>query len=488
VLAFAGLLALPFSWAIGAMLAAGAVMMMASAVGQAARRRAAAAAAQAERAQGGVVLGVDERGHQIVLTEPQLAAHGLIVGASGAGKSTTLLGILEDRVRRGRAVVAIDFKGSPAFADRLRRAAQSAGTPFHLWTLDGPGHWNPLANGNPTVLKDKLIGAERFTEPHYQRAAERYVQTVFRVLQAAHPGRAPQLDEVVSLMEPRRLARVLRGVTPALSDQVHDYLAGLTPDQQSAVRGLGNRLAVLTESAAGPYLLPAGPSSGETIDLRRALERREVVVFSLNSSLYGKLAAQAGALVIQDLTTVMGQRQAQAGTHQPEQAIIGVDEFSGLGADIMLALFARGREAGMPVFAATQEMTDLDRAAPGFREQVLGIVSLKIAHRQDVPASARMVSEMIGTERVWEETRTIQSPFGRRTANRGTRRQVERPIVHPNEIKTLETGQVVMISKTPVARATRLRVLPPAPDSAQDTARRAGRALPPPRDGPDAGR
>jgi hypothetical protein len=42
-----------------------------------------------------------------------------------------------------------------------------------------------MSISNPTELKDKLIATERFTEPHYQRAAERYVQTVLRVLAQA---------------------------------------------------------------------------------------------------------------------------------------------------------------------------------------------------------------------------------------------------------------------------------------------------------------
>ena len=61
---------------------------------------------------------------------------------------------------------------------------------------------------------------------------------------------------------------------------------------------------------------------------------------------------------------------------------------------------------------ATQELTDLDRAAPGFREQVLGIISLKLAHRQDVPASARMISDMIGTEIVWDRPTTSRARWG----------------------------------------------------------------------------
>ena len=126
------------------------------------------------------MLGADERGRLVRLGDDELSAHGLILGASGAGKTTTLLTILTDQIRRGRPVVAIDMKGSPAFVRVLAESAAAAGRPITVWTLDGGAHWNPLAHGNATELKDKLIATERFTEPHYQRAAERYIQTVAR--------------------------------------------------------------------------------------------------------------------------------------------------------------------------------------------------------------------------------------------------------------------------------------------------------------------
>jgi conjugal transfer pilus assembly protein TraD len=452
--ALALMLALPYSWVFGAMLAAIAVSIAAPTIRRALSRRALSRQTQPD----GVVLGVDERDRPVVLRQSQLAAHGLIVGASGAGKSTTMLAILGDAIRRGQPVMAIDLKGSPAFARELGQVAASAGRPFRVWTPDGANHWNPLAHGNATALKDKLIGTERFTEPHYQRAAERYVQTVFQVLHAAHPGRSAELDEVVALMEPRRLRAVTRHLGGPLADHVQDYVSSLTPDQVSAIRGLGTRLALLSESHAGQYLA-AAPPGGHTIDLGGVLEGSEVVVFSLNSSVYGKLAAQLGTLVLQDLITNVGQRLERGGAGVP-QVLVGVDEFSAMGSDQLLALLARGREAGVSVLLATQELADLERAAPGFRDQVLGLTSLKLIHRQDVPSSARTVAEMIGTERLWEETRTIQGPFGRRTAIRGSQRLVDRYVVDPNEIKTLPTGRLVMLTKTPVARVTRVQVQP----------------------------
>ncbi len=383
--AFVGLLLAPAPWA-AALVVAAAVGVTALRIARAARARRADASARRDAA---VTLGHDPRGRSVALSDHELSAHGLILGASGAGKSTTLLKILTDEIARGRPVVAIDMKGSPAFAQALGEAARAAGRPFAVWSIDGPAHWNPLQHGNATELKDKLMATERFTEPHYQRAAERYVQMVLQILAAAHPGRAAVLGEVVQMMDPARLPSMLRGVDPELRDRVRDYLAGLTPDQLSAVRGLQTRLAVLTESHTARYLAPAGGGAvvacadataggavvggarataggaDATIDVREALRGPQVVLFSLNSARYGRLAAQLGTLAVQDLVSASGERLGDAGPGGGLlPATIAIDEFSALGADHVIALLSRGRESGLSVLVATQEMADLDRAAP----------------------------------------------------------------------------------------------------------------------------
>ena len=402
-------------------------------------------------------LGVDPGGRQVTLSDQALSAHALILGASGAGKSTTLLTVLGEHIRRGGPAIAIDLKGSPSFAAAIERACAEAGRPLRCWTPDGTDHWNPLAHGNPTELKDKLICTERFTEPHYQRAAERYLQTVMQVLEAAHPDRPPVLGEVVAALDSQRMRSLLEQVPGPMAARVEDYLAGLGRDQWSAVRGIATRLAIISESHTGIYLEP-GP--GRMLDLCDALTGREVVLFSLNSSAYGRLASQLGTLAVQDLVTTVGHRLRDGGG---PHALVALDEFSALGADNVVALLARGREAGVSVLLATQELADLDRAAPGLRDQVLGNTAVKIVHRQDVPSSARVLSAMIGAERVWEETRhTGQSIlFGRRDTGRGTRREVERPIVHPDEIERLGTGQAVLLTKIPTAATTHVRITPP---------------------------
>ena len=468
--AFILLILMPAPWATALLATAAAV-----AAGRGIRARALVRRTEARAASEAIVLGADRRGSTVYLTDRELSAHGLIVGASGAGKSTTLLRILTEQIRRGRPVIAIDMKGSPAFADVLAEAAGAAGRPFVTWSIDGPAHWNPLQHGNATELKDKLIATERFTEPHYQRAAERYVQIVLRVLSESRPGRSPALAEVVDLMDPVRLPRLLRGVEVDLRERIQDYLAGLTGDQLSAIRGLQTRLAVLTESHTAPYLGPPAPSGGgPSIDLRHALQGPEVVLFSLNSSRYGKLAAQLGTLAVQDLVSAAGDRLSEiAYGRRIEPAIIGLDEFSALGADHVIALLSRARESGMSALVATQELVDLERAAPGLRDQVVGVTALKIIHRQETPRSAEMLAQMAGTQLVWEHTRQTASRLIGYDTGRGTRRQVERYVVHPNEIKGLGTGEAIVISKLGDAPPRWVRITPPGvePPTATSTRR-----------------
>jgi hypothetical protein len=466
--AFIGLLLVPSTWVM-----LGAIACLAARYGRRAYHRARerrhaqeALSRSGSGREASVVLGTDTDGRVVQLDKRQLAAHGLILGASGAGKSTTLLSILTAQIARGAPVVAIDLKGSPAFARTLRDAALAAGRPFRCWSPDGPDTWNPLGHGNATELKDKLIATERFTEPHYQRAAERYVQTALQVLQATGDRRVT-VGRVVNVLEPVRLAGLARRLPAERATRVGDYLASLTPDQLSAVRGLASRLAIISESHTGRYLEDL---SGAGIDLRAALSGSEVVVFSLNSSTYGRLSAQLGTLVVQDLVSVAGQRLQAGGS---VQATVGIDEFSALESDNVVRLLARGREAGVSVLLATQELADLDRAARGLRDQVLGNTAVKIAHRQDVPRSAETVAQLAGTVPDWERSYSVRpGRWGGERVEQGSLRQVDRYVVEPDRVRSLRTGEAVVIVKTPVSRAQVTRVLAPRLDRDERAAER----------------
>ncbi|MGC9220439.1 MAG: helicase HerA-like domain-containing protein [Solirubrobacteraceae bacterium] len=412
---------------------------------------------------GSVTLGRDPGGATVSVSRHALSMHALILGATGAGKTTTLMRLLQDRIARGEPVVVIDLKGSFSLRSDLQAAALAAGRSFTLWTPDGGSHWNPLQNGNATELKDKLLATERFTEPHYRRAAERYLQLAIQTAQEDSPGEPATLARIVDLLSPERLAIAARRLAPDRAERLREYIATLTRDQQSAVRGLASRLAVLSESHSGPFLQPS--STGPNVNLRETLTGSGVVLFSLNSSTYGGLASLLGTLVVQDVVAASGSRLTSGNTGRPPPpATVAIDEFSALHSDNVLALLARGREARVGVLLCTQELADLDRVGRGFRDEVLGTTAVKLIHRQDVPDSALMAARLAGTVRTWERTYQERAWGAWPAASSGSSaREVQRFRVEPDLISSLGVGEALVISKVPRATAQIARVSPPSP-------------------------
>jgi len=103
LIAFVAILAAPVPWLVPALVGVALALTAARAAHTVISRRARVAAGTASDA--AIGLGTDRRGREIVVSERELAAHALILGASGAGKTTSLLRILTEQIRRGRPVI-----------------------------------------------------------------------------------------------------------------------------------------------------------------------------------------------------------------------------------------------------------------------------------------------------------------------------------------------------------------------------------------------
>jgi conjugal transfer pilus assembly protein TraD len=419
-------------------------------LGQAKIQRTKAAIQRGEaQVKDGFALGVDEVGNQVVISDHEANMHGLIVGATGAGKTTTILRMLAGVIPRGLPVAVIDLKGDPAVQDHLRRMAEQSGRVFELWTMNGPGIWNPMARGDATELKDKLVGLEEWTEPHYKRAAERYLQWVFMVLEQR--GETPTLARVVDLLHGPALEELGRdrAIPNEMAQQLRAYLQGIDKTQLSGISGMQSRLGLLVEGRAGRFL---GQQDGQTIDLLRSVQEGRVTLFSLDSQRYGSTAAQMGSMVLQDLKTVASELSVR---QSRKMAYVIVDEFSALSGDHLLGLLNKGRSAGMCVWLSTQELADLDRVSPQFAAQVIGNTNIKVVHRQDHPDSAELLAAVAGTRSTWEETLQFRMDPGAFGGGRGeatglgSLRKTEQFSIHPNVIKSLRTGSCVLIRKSP---------------------------------------
>ena len=367
-------------------------------------------------------------------------SHTLVVGATGSGKTVTQALIAVRAIEQGRGAIVIDPKGDARMREQLRGAAARAGREFVEWTPTGPTAYNPYAHGGETEIADRLLAGERFTEPHYLRQAQRYLGHVVRALRACEIE--VSLAAIGEMLEPAALEELLRRAPEAQALAGHAYLDSLTPRQLRDLAGVRDRLAILAESDAGRWLDP-GTAERPSFDLLGAARARAVVYLRLDSDSRPLLAQMLGAAIVQDLQSAVAALQ-----HSPVPTLVVIDEFAAVSAEHVVALFGRARSAGMSLLLGTQEIADL--RLPGRErtlEQVMGNLSLLIAHRQVVPASAELLSRLGGTRGAW---RVSWSSSGR-----STRTRTQEPRLEPEVLAGLAPGWAAVI---PFGCSTRARV------------------------------
>ena len=364
-----------------------------------AERRGAVAGGASQLLDGGLALGRDERGRCVrVPFGGDYGRHVLVVGATGSGKTVTQTWIAACAIEHGLGAIVVDPKGDRGMHREIQRAAGAAGRRMLTWAPGGGVVYNPYERGGESEIADKLLAGERFTEPHYLRQAQRYLGHVVRALRAR--GVQISLQAIVEHLDPQELERLTRELADREGQATQAYLDSLSPRQRGDLAGVRDRLAILAESDVGPWLDPRTPGAPR-FDLLGAVRAREVVYLCLDADSRPLIAEMLGAAIVQDLQTTVAALQGS-----PVPTLVVIDEFSAVAAHQVVRLFNRARSAGFSLLLGTQELADL--RLPGrerLLEQVMGNLSVLVAHRQVVPESAELIAEMAGTRGVWRVAR-----------------------------------------------------------------------------------
>lgn len=374
-----------------------------------------------------LMLGIDDRRRTVSIPFGGRGGgrHMLVVGATGSGKTVTQTWIAARAIELGMGAIVIDPKGDSDMREELRRGSLAADRPFCEWTPDGGCVYNPFARGAASEIADKALAGEHFTEPHYQRQAQRYLGYVARGLRQG--GIEISLRAIVEHMDPERLEALARDLPDQAARAAFAYLDSLSARQRGDLAGVRDRLAILSESDVGPWLDPDTPCADQ-LDLLGAVRRRAIVYFNLESDRRPLLAQMLGAGIVQDLQTAVASLQGS-----PIPTLVVIDEFSAVAAEQVVRLFGRARSAGFSLLLGTQELSDL--RPPGrerMLDQILGNLSVLIAHRQVVPGSAELVASVSGTIGTWR--------VSRRSDGSTTRVRAREQLINANRVMGLGRG------------------------------------------------
>lgn len=418
----------------------------------------------------GVTLGISkDTGRKIIQTDAQAAAHTLIFGASGAGKTTTLLNMVRDMIKRGHGIVLIDLKGGVDIPARAKELADREGKVFRHWTMHpknetytgpsemGPAFYDPISRGEPTRRKDLLMAIHEWNEPYYKALAEEYLQKAFEIQIATPNKQLSTIEDIASLFELTELtnrANKLANMPEHRSmieeiNRMNDEKQ--TAQEKSAIFTLKSIIRNLIMSTAGPWL-KKDPSGKNNINLKDVAHKGEIVVFSLDSSNYPEAAAIFGNLIIQDLKTVTSELRRDPAPF-PVHAII--DEFAAIGSNNVIQLVNKARDANMPVILATQTLGDLRAVSDSFADQLLGVVNAFIIHRANTLEDSKDFAGLTGLEikkkfRQSVEHKSSSFGFGQGSGSgSGTIEDVEDFRVSVSTFQELQRGEMVWVSKAP---------------------------------------
>lgn len=380
----------------------------------------------------------------VLLSDEEVNAHVLVLGATGSGKTTTLLRFMESAAARGIALIVVDGKADPGLAGRVRALAGACGRRFRHFDMTRPDEsapYNPLRRGSTLELRDRLMACSDWSEPHYKFAAARYLAEGIALVRAAGQGR--DLPSLARALEPHNLALLARSLPKEERLAVNDLIDRCGRE----AGGLLNRLAVYAPRETAAMLR----EDREAIDLGEVWERGEVALFSLDSLSYPEQARLVGRLFVLDLKAAAARMLADG-----RPVFVVLDEFGVLAGAQVADLLNKSRAAGMHLILAVQELADL-RVGGGqsLMEQVLGNTNVKIIHRQDVPASAELLARCIGQRDGFR----LHWRTGADGAWRPGTLCPERSFwVDPDEIKRLVRGEAVVMVKHPAFQVKRTRI------------------------------
>jgi hypothetical protein len=388
---------------------------------------------------GRIRLGIDaETNGPLDLELPgELATHVFLPGATGSGKTTTVMRLADGALANGYGVVIIDAKAA-GLGKAARNLAARHRVPFHVVDPDDPQSlgYNPCS-GDAAAVANKLVGAFTYGPDAeiYKNIAMEAVPVVVRGLNTAEEP--VTLEALYAAFGPRGMTNIAHKL-PATADRVRDRLLDLDGGDRmgsSGRAGLRHRLGSLLEGKFGD-LFRAQP----TLDWQRALAAPSVTYVALSALASSEDVELMGRVIAQDLKQVAAWRLHLLDDGHALAPILTVfDEFAALNeADQLTDLLLQARQALMPTVVSTQFLPE----TVSLRKACLG-AGLLIVHRVEAEDSEPIAAQF-GTRRASEITHQIDFETG--FSEKGSHRRVEKFNVHPNELRNFTTGQAAFKS------------------------------------------
>ncbi|MGO9903930.1 MAG: type IV secretion system DNA-binding domain-containing protein, partial [Solirubrobacteraceae bacterium] len=367
-----------------------------------------------------------DRGPRLPIGQGQ---HIFLVGATGAGKTTTARRVIAARTLAQKAALLIlDQKGDQGDVEQMRRLAAAAGVPFILLDSQDPNtdRWQPLW-GTPDSVAARCVEPIKATEQYYYDVLRGHLDIVCKVLHASDRW-PPSVPFLIDACSPESypailaMAEALPAAQYRLSRRAQRHARYVNSkegihDLRGGAKRLETALSLASRQVVTPRITPEGEAVA--LNLVQALAQRAVVMWRTHADTMPDEAAALSVLALADLH--------DAAERAGVQWTLLLDEFGAvidMAAKRGIAILQRARSHGGQVIVVTQSAADIEALTgqvgllASLTDNFAGIV----AHRQTSPESRDWLAKLMGTRAIWQSTNQTAA-HGTQHSGRGSARR-----------------------------------------------------------------
>jgi hypothetical protein len=415
--------------------------------------------------------------------------HGVIVGGTGAGKSTFLENIVAQDVNRRfgarrMPMIIFDGKGEREFLDRLLPHIEAAGRLQDLRVID-PTHPSESARYNPFYALDDayqehvnfIFRSFGLREDFFKGHQEAYLSDLVRILQ--YTGKlfnvydvlVMALDEQV-LQEQIAVAKARLATSPGISMQKRlnfemsvKMLQRSLSDRERVekIQGLLNELLSFLEDE----LSIVTGSYQDLLTLDDVLEKDLILFVSLNANRNQRAVEALGKILLQNIQLMVGKRYAQPASdrdaNEPMLSVI-LDEFAPFAYPGFTQVLQTARGARVSFLFSFQSMPQLQRVSQAFADEVSSAPGTKMIMNVSEENTAQWflkASARIATKRRSLSVRRTGIFSAKYTeTGTGSESDIKETRAREDHIKNLPVGQmeILMVDNREGTRYSHLHV------------------------------
>lgn len=388
----------------------------------------------------------------IYLPEIDMARHVQIMGGTGAGKTNLLKNIIEPLIARDESVIFLDMKAEKEMITWLENTHKlyKKEDKFSYISTNFPDESiaiNPIKKEDLSDIVPMIMESLIWSESYYEdrsRQALNHAISYFEMLQEKGK-KFICLNDLICILSDQKYFDELESefkifeINKEGKEAFCDFL--YSSHFQKDITKLIAGLDALQKSKLGKRLCNVDSNARS---LSEVVENGGLVYVQLNAMKDQISSSLAGKILLQDLINTVGEKNAHGKQFSNKKCTLIIDEFSDFATPNFIKLLNKCRSAGMGIIIAYQSSGDLEHISPIFGKRISANCGIKFFFGTNDPEDSEEMSKMVGTQK---STKTTQKILEDIVQEVGSIRDVEEFLIHPNEVKNMEIGEVLMLNK-----------------------------------------